>query len=241
MNDTMKYEALRNGLRLPLQAGLFQLGTDAVLLADFAAVPKGAAVCDLCAGGGAVGLLMLARDPSLSVTGVELQEAACELMRRAVAENRLEGRFTVLRGDLRDISSLLPAGSFRQLVCNPPYYPVDSGFLPENEAQAIARTELCCSMEELCAAAAWLLPTGGCFWLVHKPERFARLCRTLGEKGLEPKRLRPVCPRPGTAPSLLLIKAVRGGRPGLRWDAPLVLANSDGSPTEEYRRVYHLP
>ena len=233
-------EFLQNGFTLPQTDALFKLGTDAMVLADFAELPSGAAVCDLCAGGGAVGLLLLARDPSLSVTAVELQPAACALMERAVAENRLEDHFRVLQGDLRAIRSLLPAGGFRQVVCNPPYYPVGGGLPPENEAQAIARTELCCTLDEVCAAAAWLLKSGGSLWMVHLPGRLADLCCALRAAGLEPKRLRLVCPRPDAAPSLVLVRAVRGGRPELKWDRPLVLANSDGSPTEEYKRVYHM-
>ena len=187
-----------------------------------------------------MGLLLLARDPSLSVTAVELQAAACALMERAVSENALAQRLRILHGDLREIRTLLPASSFRHLVCNPPYYPVGGGFAPENEAQAIARTELCCTLADVCAAAGWLLKSGGCLWMVHLPGRLADLFGTLRAAGLEPKRLRLVCPRPNAAPSLILVKATRGGRPDLKWDKPLVLANEDGSPTEEYRQIYHM-
>lgn len=214
----MRYEVLTNGTLLPQGEGVFPLGTDALALADFARPPRGAEVCDLCAGAGALSLLLLDRDPSLRITALELQEAPCRALEQAAADNHLEGKLRVLRGDLRRIRALLPAGSFRQLVCNPPYYPPDSGFRPENEAQAIARMELCCTLEEVCAAAAWLLPTGGCLWMVHRPERLTELFSCLREKGLEPKLLRLVCPGPQRPPSLVLVKALRGARPGLRWE-----------------------
>ena len=202
-----------------LYSGAFPLGTDAVQLAAFAAVPKGAAVCDLCAGSGAVGLLMLARDPSLSVTAVELREEGCALMERSAEESRLGERFRVLRGDVRTIRDLLPMGSFRYVVCNPPYYPVGSGYASEDEARAVARTELCCTLEDACAAAAWLLPTGGSLWMVHLPERLTDLLCALRTHGLEPKILKPVCSSPDKPPSLLLIKATKGGKPGLVWQS----------------------
>ena len=233
-------ELLQNGVTLPQTEEAFKLGTDAMLLADFAALPRGASVCDLCAGGGAVGLLLLASEPSLSVTAVEIRAEACALMRRAAAENGLEDRLRVLQGDLREIRKLLPAGSFRHLVCNPPYYPVGGGFRPADEAQAIAKTELCCTLAEVCAAAGWLLKSGGSLWMVHLPGRLADLFASLRAAGLEPKRLRLVYPRPDTPPSLLLVKATRGGRPELQWDAPLLLADADGAPTEAYRRIYHI-
>lgn len=233
-----QFELLQNGTKLWYGGEAFPLSTDTVLLADFARIPRGAAVCDLCAGSGALGLLLLDRDPALSVTALELREAPCGLMEQTRRENRLEARFRVLRGDLRRIRTLLPPGSFRQVLCNPPYYPVGSGFAPADEAQAVARTELCCGPADYCGAAAWLLPTGGSFWLVHKPERLAELLCALREAGLEPKRLRPVCPRPEAAPSLLLLRSVKGGKPGLAWLPPLILAKPDGTPSEEYRRIY---
>ncbi len=229
----MHTETLNGWLTMFPEAEGFPLGTDAMVLADYAALPRGAAVCDLCAGSGAVGLLLLSRDPSMRLTALELRQAACAAMERTAAENGIADRFSVLRGDLREIRSLLPAGSFTQVTCNPPYYPVGSGYQPETEAQAIARTELCCTLEDVCTAAAWLLKTGGCLWMVHRPERLTDLLCTLRAHSLEPKCLRTVLPRPNALPSLLLIKAVRGGKSGLRWDAPLVLSNREGTGRSE--------
>ena len=237
----MEPEYLQHDLVLPQSEDLFRLGTDAMVLADFVRLPSGASVCDLCAGAGAVGMLLLAKDPDCRVTAVELQEAAVALMRQAADQNRLEDRFTPLQGDIREIRSLLPHGSFRHVVCNPPYYPVGSGFTARSEAQAIARTELCCTLDDVLDAAGWLLPTGGDLCLVHKPERLTDLLSGLRARGLEPKALRLAAHQPDAKPSLVLLRAVRGGKPGLDVRPPLFLQTSDGLPTEEYRRIYHLP
>ena len=55
---------------------LFQPSTDSFLLGDFVRTRRGDRVCDLGAGTGLLGLLLLARQPELSVTDVEIQEAA---------------------------------------------------------------------------------------------------------------------------------------------------------------------
>ena len=236
----MEAEFLQHDLTLLQSEGVFRLGTDAMVLADFVRLQKGAAVCDLCAGAGAVGMLLLAQDPGLTVTAVELQAEAVSLMEQTAARNGLEERLIPIRGDLREIRSLLPHGSFRHVVCNPPYYPVNSGFHAHSEAQAVARTELCCTMENVLDAAAWLLPTGGTLWLVHKPERLADLLCGLRAHRLEPKVLRLVAHNPAAEPSLVLIKAVMGGKAALEVRPILFLQTPDGSPTEEYRRIYHL-
>ena len=60
----------------------------------------------------------------------------------------------------------------------------------------------------------------------------------LRARGLEPKRLRLVCRRAGDAPSLLLLEARRGGRPGLDIAAPLCLEDGTGRPTAELDNAY---
>lgn len=234
------WEALcPGGLRFVYDEALFRPGTDTFLLSSLPRLKPGLRVCDLGCGTGLLGLLLLQRQAQLRVTGVELQPEAAALAARAAAENGLQERFTVLRGDLREIRTLLPAGGFDLVVCNPPYYPAGSGRSPAPAALRNAREESECTLEEVCQAAAYLLRWGGGFCLCHKPERLADLCCALRTAGLEAKRLRPVLQRPGSAaPSLLLLEGRRGGRPGLRWLPPLVLEQSGGTPTAELDAIY---
>ena len=172
------------------------------------------------------------------VTGLELGPEAALLAERAGAENGLGERWTIRQGDLREIRGLLPAGQLDLVVCNPPYYPPGSGRLPSAPALREARSESACTLAEVCRAASYLLRWGGAFCLCHKPERLTDLLCALREAGLEPKRLREVCRRPGTAPQLLLAEGRRGGRPGLTVEAPLLLEAPDGTPSAELDAIY---
>ena len=235
--EGLRWEALRpGGLRFVYGRGQFPPGLDSFLLASLPKLKAGMKVCDLGCGTGLLGLLLLQREGALTVTGLEIQPEAVRLGERAVLENHLSGRLTFRLEDLRETA--LPAGSFDLAVCNPPYFPPSSGPPPKGEARRTARTEESCTLEEVCRAAARLLRWGGSFCLVHKPERLADLVCALRENGLEPKRLRFVCVRPERAPSLILMEARRGGRPGLRAEPPLALENADGSPTAELNRIY---
>ena len=75
--------------------------------------------------------------------------------------------------------------------------------------------ELTCTLDQLCAAAARLVKNGGRFALCHRPERLCDVLCTLRAHGLEPKRLKLVAHSPAHPPALLLVEAVKGGRPGL--------------------------
>ena len=215
-----------------------RLSTDSVLLADFVKLHGAERGIDLGCGAGILSLLLLCRGEKLHMTGLELREDAAALARENLARNGLSERSAVLTGDIREHRVLFSHGSFDLAVANPPYFPRGSGASSPDPGRAGAREERDCSLEELCAAAAFLLPTGGRFCLVHRPERLAELLVCLHESGLEPKRLRFVSARAESAPSLVLAEGRRGGRPGLVIEPPLVLQDAEGKESEEVRRIY---
>ena len=232
-------EQLWGGLCMRWIEAQFRLSTDSMLLADFCRLAPQSAVCDLGCGCGSLSLLLCGKYPLLRVTGVELQPQAAALAEENAAQDGLDGRFSVIRGDLREHRTLLAHGSFDAVVSNPPYYPVGSGKCADSPALAAARTELTCSLGELCTCAAWLLRSGGRFFLVHKPERLADLMVSLRENRLEPKRLRLVRHRAGGPVSLVLLEARLDGKPGLVFEPDLALFDENGAESEDHKRIYH--
>lgn len=235
----MEYELLSNGLRIIQARGAFALSTDSVLLADFCAPVYTENIVDLGCGGCSLGVLLCGCYDKCRVTGIELQSAACEIARENVRVNALADRLQVVCADLREYA----AGKhpkFDMAISNPPYFPVQGGAIARDEAQAISRTELYCSFDELCLAVSRLLNYGGRFCLVHRPERLAELISTLRAHRLEPKRLRYVRNDVQSPVSLVLIEARLGAGIGLNIEQDLILSNPDGTPTGEYRRIYHI-
>jgi len=226
------------GWTLRYDDALFPPGTDSFALSAFPRLKPGSRVCDLGAGVGLLGLLLLRRELELRITGLELSAEALALAERNAAENGLRDRLRFLRADLRDGPALPDRGRWDLVICNPPYFPAGSGVSASGEGRRGAREEVSCSLEDACRAAGQLLRWGGSFCLVHRPERLADLLTALRAAGTEAKRLRPVCRAAETAPSLLLAEGRRGGRPGLVWEPPLILQNPDGTPTAEADRIY---
>ena len=186
--------------------GVFPLGGDALALGEFATVRPRWRVCDLGTGSGALLLMLARRAEGLSLTGVERDPLSARTARDNLAANGLPGELVL--GDWREAP--LPAGVFDLVVSNPPYFPPGSG-----RGNDPARMELHGGLEELCAAAGRLLKNGGRFALCHRPERLCDVLCTLRAHGLEPKRLKLVAHSPAHSPALLLVEAVKGGRPGL--------------------------
>lgn len=238
LSGVVMEERLPNGVVMQCSEAQFRLSTDSMVLADFAAFSPKDKICDLGCGCGALTLLTAAVCPDVQLTGVEINPDAALAARQNVRRNALAERATILCGDLRD-ASLLPAGGFDGVICNPPYYPVASGFQSKSEALTDARSEQCCTLSELCRCASRILRWGGRFFIVHKPERLTDLLVFLRAEQLEPKRLRFVRHKQGSAVSLVLIEARRGGKSGLTVENNLILHLPDGSPSSEYRRIYH--
>jgi tRNA1Val (adenine37-N6)-methyltransferase len=186
--------------------GVFPLGSDTLALGEFATLRRGWRVCDLGTGSGALLLLLHRREPSIALTGVELHPLSALTAQENLRANRLPGE--ILEADLRSVS--LPAGQFDLVISNPPYFPFrcDSGADTQ-------RTEVCCTPEELCACASRLLRNAGRFALCHRPERLCDLMCALRSCGLEPKRLKLLSHSPSHPPFLVLLEAVKQGKPGL--------------------------
>lgn len=220
------------------QAEHFRLSTDSVLLADFVNIKGAKKGIDLGCASGIISLLLLSRSERLSMSGVELLPEAVALAEKNMEINGLSERSCFINGDIRAHRELFRAGSFDLVTANPPYFPVGSGFVSPGSGRASARSEENCSLEDVCAAAAFLCRTGGSFCMVHKPERLSEVLCCMTKHGLEPKRLRLVAHRRESAANLILVEGRRGGKPGLVIEPLLVLTEPDGSDSEEVKRIY---
>lgn len=227
-------EQLHNGFTLELCEGAFPLSTDSIALSDFVRLPRQAAVLDLGAGCGTLGLLLCAKDAACSVTGIEIDENAHRAALKNIEGNCLASRLTSICADLRTVPSIFPPGSFHCCVSNPPYFSAE-----QESANSLTRHEQLCSLDALFTAASWAVRYGGDFFLVHKPERLAQLCACAVKHKLEPKRLCFLRHRPGDAISLILLQCRKGAKPGLVIEEES-LYDSAGAPTEYYRRLYHI-
>lgn len=216
----------------------YAFGTDALLLAAFAAPKKKDTVCDFGTGCGILPLLWCREQTPVSVTAVDIQHDACALVNSAIALNNLETRLRVVCADIRDKKAVKSLGHFDLVTMNPPYYTVGSGFVSRTEAARTARHETACSFEDAASAAEEVLRFGGRFCLCFRPERLCDAVCALRASGLEPKRMRFVAARAGKVPRLTLLEARKGGRPGLRVLPTLYLHESDGSYTREAQTMY---
>ena len=216
-----------------------KFGTDAFLLSDFAAPRRKDLACDLGTGCGIIPMLWFRRpeDAPKLAFGVDIQQKAIAQLTASVEKNGLGGRLIPICADLKDLPPQLESGRFDLVTCNPPYKVEGGGILSEWESEKIARHETQCSLADVVAAAARLLKFGGRFCLCQRPERLCDVLTLLRQQGLEPKRVRVVQQRPGSAPWLFLCEGKKGAKPFLQVEAPLLIEGEDGF-SEELLKIY---
>lgn len=219
------------------QAPVFKIGTDAVLLAHFAKAPRQGRGIDLGSGTGVLSVLLAQTSPGLQMDCVDILPEAVALTTQNAKLNRLSDRVHARQADLRDIRNTLTAGAYDLAIANPPYFPAHSGKRAEGGV-ADARDETLCSLDDLLAAASYLLRWGGRFFVVHRPERLAELLATMTRHAIEPKRLQTVAPTAEQAPILVLVEGRRGGNPGLMIAPPLALYAPDGGDSPAIKEIY---
>lgn len=212
--------------------------TDTLLLACFS-MPRGGEACaDIGTGCGVIPLLWCARGEPGFCRSIEVQLEAAELARLSIEKNGFAGKMQVELGNIRDYKQLYAHQSLDLMVCNPPYYPADSGYRSQNSSRKLARHEDQLTLEALAAAGKYCLKHGGRLCICLPTERLAEAIEVFHPHGLEPKRLRLIQSKPGKAPYLFLLECRRGGKPGLLIEPTLSITDEQGNYTEEMQKVY---
>lgn len=211
-----------------------RFGTDAFLLADFAAPRHKDSVIDLCSGCGIVAAVMYERFRPKKLTAVEIDPEGTELFGETIQKSGLQNASAVC-ADLRDWRA---EKEVDVVTCNPPYFSESAGYKSETQSAANARHELLCSIEDVCLTAKRSLKYGGRLCICNRPERLCDIMCAMREAGIEPKRVRFVSKNKDSSPWLVLVEGKKGGAPFLTVERNFYTQNDDGAPSEELNNVY---
>lgn len=233
-------DVLLNGRKIIQDPERFMFGIDAVLLSHFAAneVRSGDKVCDLGTGTGIIPLLMETVTKAGEFSALEVQLESAEMARRSVELNGLDEKIKVVQGDIKKVSEIFSKHSFEVVTSNPPYMIDEHGKQNGNDAKSIARHEILCNLEDVVAAADFLLKPHGKFFMIHRPFRLPEIIISMEKHNLELKRMRLVSPSIGKEPNIVLIEARKNARPRLKIEPELYVYDFPGQYTTEVQEIY---
>lgn len=232
------------GVRIIQSSEVFAFSLDAVLLADFVRPNHRDKIktVDLCAGNGAIGLF-LHRKLGGHFYEIELQPRLADMAQRTIALNDFTERYEVINDDVANVYQYVPKDRADVVVCNPPYFKnAPASQKNPNQYLAIARHELTIDLEMVCDRMSGLLKMNGRGYLVHRPDRLPEILQTLTSHRLAPKRIKFIYPKPNTEANMVLIEAIKDGKPnGTRIMPPLIVAGEDGEYGPEVQAMLHGP
>lgn len=246
-------ELFPRGLTQP--QGTFRFSIDALLLASFArcSAKKGkdgkqrVAMADLGTGCGVVGLTFCLLHEDVRGLGLEIEASLVEAARENAKLLGLEESFTTIQADIAHLwptrlnkeeqEEPLRKASYDIVLCNPPYRLPQSGRAAATNLRQQALFEESGSLDDFVRTAASLLRNAGRFNIIYGAGRLADLLTALRQHKLEPKRLRMIHSYIDSPARLVLVEAMRGAKPDIIVEPPLILyekQDSSHEPTRHY-------
>lgn len=229
----------------------YAFSQDSVFLANMAKLSPSDVVLDLGCGSGILSTLALVKKHVKKAVGIELQPRVADMARDSAIQNGLQDKFEVICADVKDIRSILKAESFDKVLCNPPYF-TNSGNSGQksvsdegNDAlninartgKSVSRTESTATLDDFVKGASYALRFGGDAWFVIKADRMASLIYSLKSYNLEPKEATLIYPKPTSDVDVVIIKARKGAKEGLKI-SPFFVTDDNGEYTDKYKETY---
>lgn len=217
------------GLKIIQNKDLYTFTSDSVLIANFVKLKKNDKALEIGGGSGVVSILLSAKTKCQDFTIVELQKEMAKLCQKNIELNNLTDRLKLICDDIKNWKKYFVAGQFDSIFSNPPYMKGGTG--NKQDSRRLARHEENLPLEELVFVASKLLKEGGDFWCVYCSERACELIACLHKERLETKEMFFTENGKGQV-SRVLLRAVKGGKHGVKVYKNLVTNDSDGKYVE---------
>ena len=195
----------------------FKFSLDSILLAEFVEKPgKKDKILDMCTGNAPIPLILSTKYENV-IVGFEIQNKIAELANKSVLYNKCEKQIEIINDDVKNITNYFPGNNFDIITCNPPYFKWNkTSLLNNNLIKAIARHELKINLKEIIQIAANNLNNKGSFYMVHRPERLDEIIHYATLSGLNVKKVQFIITKEDSAPSIILLKMIKGGNNGVK-------------------------
>jgi tRNA1(Val) A37 N6-methylase TrmN6 len=214
----------------------YSLDDLAVAWEAVSAKPEAASHLDLGCGIGSVLLMVAWKLERARVFGVEAQAVSADLARRNVAQNGLDGRATIIEGDLREVSRAWPHARCDLITGTPPYFRVGTALASPDPQRAAARLELRGGVEAYLEAAGRVLADGGRVVVCADGRSPDRVLAGAAAADLWPIRRRDVHARAGAEHALFSVWTL-GRERGDVDRCALLIRDAEGEQTDDARNL----
>lgn len=178
-----------------------KVGTDAVLLGAWADVTKAKNILDIGCGSGLIAIMAAQRNPTATLTGIEIEACAAGQARENCAASPYADRIEIICSDIRHY---LPTRHFDCILSNPPFF--EEQLLPPDKTRSTARHTAGLSFNELIKEAKRLLEPDGLFHVIIPHTSVNQFLALSSLQGLSLTARTDVTTRKGKAPKRTLLR-----------------------------------
>ncbi len=209
-------------IRIETDGAGFRSGREALELANFVPEKTYARVADLGCGDGTLSVILAQRSGIGEIWAFDLDAETCGRAERNVESNHLTGRIRVFNQDVRKLQGLVAKSSFQLAIMNPPFFAPGRDFPGGSDSERRSRQELNGGLPVFLQAARYLLAHDSDLVILYHPSRLDHLFCELARTEFRAKELKLMYHRDGRA-LFVMMRAVKGGREGLRVLPPVIL------------------
>jgi len=231
---------LNKNLKIIQRSDYFNFSIDSLLISEFVNIQKNTKkILDLGTGNAAIPLF-LSKKTSAKIYGIEIQEVSYNLALRNININSLNEQIYIIYDNMKNYSKYFNSGSFDIIISNPPFFKINenTNFLNELKQLSIARHEVEINLEELIKIASELVKDRGYFYLVHRADRLSEILNNLLNYRFEAKKIKFCYTTKYKNAKIVLIEAIKNGKPGLTILPPLIINKENGEYTDEILKMF---
>lgn len=218
-------------LALHQAEGGLKTSIDAVLLAAACPAQQNHRVLDLGCGVGSAGLCALTRIPTISLSGVDIQNDHIDIANKNAALNNLDADF--FHADIRQDEAI---GQFDHIICNPPYRDAGAYIRSPSAAKdtAIGHNMRLQDWTDF----AWLHIKGqGSLTMINDASQTDAVIRSLysvhGRRRFGGVDIIPLYPKSGVTAKRVIVRAWKHRKSPSTLSSGLVIHQQDGTYTKE--------
>lgn len=206
----------------------YRVAIDPIFLAASVAVTPGEFVLDVGAGVGAASLCLASRVPHCRIIGIEQNKDLVHLATDNVRQNNLRDRVEILSGNLLNPPPRLAAGSYAQVISNPPFFEVQRGRQSSIATKKDSNHGTDVDLESWIKFCLLMLKPNGRLTLICKTDMLDRLLQLFYGK-VGNIIIFPLWAGPDKKASRVIVRATKASNIGLTMLPGIVLHQADGA------------
>jgi len=227
LTKTERLEDLQcKGLKIIQDKNLYTFTSDSVILANFIKTKSSDVAVEIGAGSGVISILVQAKNQLEKIFAFEIQEKMQKNCKKNIKLNKLEEKIELICDDVKNFENYFSQNCIDVVFSNPPYFKQTN--FEQNEVKRIAKEEVCLNCEQLVKTASLMLKNKGVFYCCYPAERICELICHCEKVGMNVKEMFFTDNGKGEI-KLAVVKAVKGGKHGVKVYPNLVTNADDGS------------